>query len=146
MYDEPKMEKLTINLPPVEIGRIDLLIEGGLYPTRTEFIRSAIRKALDNHEDYLDERVSKLKAEVIGVQGEKNLNTNIFGIGVFSITKEKLTQALKLNEKIKIFVIGLVIMDKKITANLIDKAVEKVRIFGVIKAPKEVKKAMERKR
>jgi hypothetical protein len=77
---------------------------------------------------------------------EKNLNTNIFGIGVFSITKEKLTQALKLNEKIKIFVIGLVIMDKKITANLIDKAVEKVRIFGVIKAPKEVKKAMERKR
>ncbi len=29
MFEEPKMEKLTINLPPVEIARMDMLIEAG---------------------------------------------------------------------------------------------------------------------
>ncbi len=27
MFEEPKMEKLTINLPTLEIARIDMLVE-----------------------------------------------------------------------------------------------------------------------
>lgn len=39
----PPDEKITINLGPVDLGRIDLLVDEGSYGSRTDFIRDAIR-------------------------------------------------------------------------------------------------------
>jgi Arc/MetJ-type ribon-helix-helix transcriptional regulator len=63
MYEEPSMEKLTINLPPVEIARIDILVEAGYYPSRAEFIRAAIRKTLDTHHDFVSRELDKIAAK-----------------------------------------------------------------------------------
>jgi Arc/MetJ-type ribon-helix-helix transcriptional regulator len=38
----PETEKLTVNLTPVDLGRIELLVEQGFYANRAEFIRTAI--------------------------------------------------------------------------------------------------------
>ena len=36
------LDKLTINLSPVDVGRIELLVQPGFFANRAEFIRMAI--------------------------------------------------------------------------------------------------------
>lgn len=36
------LEKITINVGPVDLGQIDLLVDQGFYSNRTDFIRIAI--------------------------------------------------------------------------------------------------------
>ena len=146
MYEEPKMEKLTINLPPVEIGRIDLLVEAGLYPSRTEFIRTSIRKTLDSYQDYLDERLKVLKLEEDLAELEEGETKKIFVMGVVHLGKENFERALKSNKKLRISVVGLVVIDRSIPASLVEKAVEKIRVYGVLKASPHVKRVLENKR
>ena len=43
-------EKITINLGPVDLGRIDVLVEQGLYTNRSDLIRTAIRSQLEKNE------------------------------------------------------------------------------------------------
>jgi Arc/MetJ-type ribon-helix-helix transcriptional regulator len=41
-----ELEKITINMAPVDLGQIDLLVQEGFYQNRTDFIRTAIRNQL----------------------------------------------------------------------------------------------------
>ena len=50
-------EKITINLSPVDLGRIDVLVEQGLYSNRTDLIRTAIRNQLDRHDVVIQDLV-----------------------------------------------------------------------------------------
>src|SRR3712207_5592557 len=38
-----ELEKITINMAPVDLGQIDLLVREGFYQNRTDFIRTAVR-------------------------------------------------------------------------------------------------------
>ena len=55
----PDSEKITINLGHVDLGQIDLLVQGGFYSNRTDFIRTAIRNQLDRHEDAVKQSVAR---------------------------------------------------------------------------------------
>jgi Arc/MetJ-type ribon-helix-helix transcriptional regulator len=46
-----ELEKITINLGPVDLGQIDLLVQEGFYQNRTDFIRTAIRNQLTAHSE-----------------------------------------------------------------------------------------------
>ena len=48
MAEIDKREKMTINVGLVDLGQIDLLVDEGLYANRTDFIRTAIRRQLEN--------------------------------------------------------------------------------------------------
>ncbi|MFW9924437.1 MAG: hypothetical protein ACFFDW_14230 [Candidatus Thorarchaeota archaeon] len=145
MYEEPKMEKITVNLPPVELGRIDLLVEAGIYPTRTEFIRSAIRKILDSHEEYIADRLEMLRKETTGIETkEEEAISSLFGMGVMNLGKKNFERALAQNKKIHVTFVGLLVIDKNVSAQLVEKTVEKVRVYGVIKASNEVRKSLEK--
>jgi len=50
------MEIITIRLPRWMIQAIDDLVEKGLYPNRSEFIREAIRSHLRRYANYLERR------------------------------------------------------------------------------------------
>jgi len=50
------MEIITIRLPRWMIQAIDDLVEKGLYPNRSEFIREAIRGHLRRYANYLERR------------------------------------------------------------------------------------------
>ncbi|NHJ87636.1 MAG: hypothetical protein FK734_19400 [Asgard group archaeon] len=147
MFEEPKMEKLTVNIPPVDIGRIDIMIEAGLYPSRTEFIRAAIRKTIDSHQDFIDRRIEQLQKDY-----EENVTADIkdkytmkfFGMGVFKISKESFEKAIREGKKVYILAIGIVALDNRITPEMIEKTVEKVKVYGVLKASPKVKQALER--
>src|SRR3712207_6261315 len=37
-----ELEKITVNMAPVDLGQIDLLVREGFYQNRTDFIRTAL--------------------------------------------------------------------------------------------------------
>ncbi|NPD90617.1 MAG: hypothetical protein HGN29_18045 [Asgard group archaeon] len=143
MYEETKMEKLTINLPPVELGRIDILVEAGYYHSRTEFIRAAIRKTLDSQQDYIDSKIKQFKDiyEPTEKTEDKKFDST-FSMGVISIGKSHFERVLSKGKKAKIYVVGLLNIEKNVTPELILKSVESLRVSGVLKASPEVKVAL----
>ncbi len=61
----PDTEKITINTGVVDLGKIDVLVDEGLYTSRTDFIRTAARNLLDKHGGDLGQAVTRT-AYVIG--------------------------------------------------------------------------------
>src|SRR5213080_654107 len=55
----PPDEKVTINLGPVDVGRIDFLVEEGFFQSRTDLIRSAVRQLLEAHKGPIEDAVTR---------------------------------------------------------------------------------------
>src|SRR5918911_4091818 len=62
-----ELEKITINMAPVDLGQIDLLVQEGFYQNRTDFIRTAIRNQLNVHGEAVKQTVAR-KTLVLGLQ------------------------------------------------------------------------------
>ncbi|MFX0210688.1 MAG: CopG family transcriptional regulator [Candidatus Hodarchaeota archaeon] len=145
MYKEPNMEKLTINLPPVEIARIDILIEAGYYPSRAEFIRTAIRRTLDFHQDYINKKI-----ETITLTSEEELidsetSSRYYGVGLVHLNKNDFEKAITQGKKLKIRVVGVLDLKKDVTPEHIKGAVESIKVYGILKASSDVKAALRSK-
>ena len=121
-------EKITVNLPAVDLGKIDYLVEQGFYNTRTEFIRTAIKSEIDKNAFVFD-KISKEISED---------DKFIFAIGVYNLSRETLEKYLSSGNKIKIFVVGMCYLSKDLDINLVSKTVESFRAYGIKKGPKEV--------
>jgi Arc/MetJ-type ribon-helix-helix transcriptional regulator len=139
------MEKLTINLPPVEVARIDILVEAGYYPSRAEFIRSSIRNTLDMHRDYIEKRMDTLTSRSRETLSSAEGDVEIFGIGVHVLGKEELERAIAQGRKVKLHVIGMLKLGKSVTPELIESAVTSAKVYGVLRASPQVKRALQGK-
>src|ERR671933_504628 len=62
-----ELEKITINMAPVDLGQVDLLVREGFYQNRTDFIRTAIRNLLNTHAESVRQTVAR-KELVLGLQ------------------------------------------------------------------------------
>ena len=114
-------EKVCVNLPAAELGKIDVLVAQGLYSSRTDLIRAGIRKTLeDNHEA---------------------VHTVIKGgarIGYQILSRAELEMAKRSGTKLTIFVMGVLRIQTDVTPDLADATVEQIQIFGTVKGPKAV--------
>ena len=149
MYQEQKMEKLTVNLPPGELARMDILVEAGFYPSRTELIRVGVRKTLDSHQDFINERISELREDADRENkkfSSDDFSTNMFFMGVAQLNVKTFEKAITQNKKIRVIAVGLLVIDKDVTVEQIEQTVEKIRVYGVIKASPQVKKALSKKK
>jgi Arc/MetJ-type ribon-helix-helix transcriptional regulator len=144
MYEEPKMEKITINLPPVEIARMDILIEAGYYPNRTEFIRTAVRRTLDVHQDFISNKIDSIVSPPEGEMKPDVVSRRVWGVGVIGLGRDVLERAVAQGEKVSIHVVGMLIVNADITPDLVEKAVESVKIYGILRASPRVRKALQR--
>lgn len=144
MYEEPKMEKITINLPPVEIARMDILIEAGYYPNRTEFIRTAVRRTLDVHQDFISKKIDSIVSPPEGEMKPDVVSRRVWGVGVIGLGRDVLERAVAQGEKVSIHVVGMLIVNDDITPDLVEKAVESVKIYGILRASPKVRKALQR--
>lgn len=121
-------EKITINLLPVDLGQIDLLVEQGFYSNRTDFIRIAIRNQLQSHntevKDYASER--------------------FFVMGVLKFNKQDLEELAKREKQLELKLIGALIVSEDVSLELAKQTFGKVKIFGTIKAPQQVKQFIQR--
>jgi len=119
-------EKITINMGPVDLGKIDLLVEEGHYSNRTDFIRTAIRSQLDKHAPEVQHAVA----------------AHSFVVGVLSYDRSDLERLKAKRKKLTITVIGALHLSKNISPELARDAIESVRVRGIFHASDEVKAAL----
>src|SRR6478672_3670319 len=96
-------EKVCVNLPAAELGKIDVLVAEGLFASRTDVIRNGIRLVIDHHEDAIQR--ATLADSRIGYQ---------------LLTKTERTAARALHKRLSIFVIGVLRIQGSVTPELAD--------------------------
>lgn len=119
-------EKITINLGPVDLGRIDVLVEQGLYSNRTDAIRTGIRNLLDRHDSVIKE-VTVRKS---------------FVLGVMVLDRKNLVRWKAEGKRVSLHVIGHLNLSKDIDPELARETIESVSVRGVFRASPEVKEAL----
>ena len=140
-------EKLTINLSVVELAQVDVLVERGIYSNRSDFIRTSVRNHLKDYNE-------KIENQLIPIGSEAKWTG---GIGIISISKSTLEQLAAKGKKqedesygifgipkLNISVIGMLIFDKDISAELFEKTVAKVSIRGKLVASPEIKDIIDK--
>lgn len=150
-------EKITINIGAVDLGQIDLLVDQGFYSNRSDFIRTAIRTMLSTHGDDLqrikstnlfgmDKVVSELNkvnnevAQAIEKIDPAKLEGYCFaGTGMFVFDKAYLESVKISGRKIEATIVGMLVITKDVSAELVKDTFKKARVYGIIKASEEVK-------
>ncbi|MCW4052695.1 MAG: hypothetical protein NWE78_05770, partial [Candidatus Bathyarchaeota archaeon] len=70
---------------------------------------------------------------------------NISGVGVQVLGKEALERAIEQGRKVKLHIVGMLKLGKGVTPELVENAVESAKVYGVLRASPEVKKALQNK-
>ena len=125
---EKQYEKITVNLPAVDLGKIDYLVEQGFYNTRTEFIRTSIKGEIDKNSFAIDKVI----------QEEEAKEGSFFAVGVISLNKADLERYAANNKKVDLFTIGMCFINKNVTVELASKTIKSFRVYGIKKGPKDV--------
>lgn len=137
-----KSEKVTINLGAVELAQIDFLVEKGLYASRSDFIRLAIRKQTEEHQKEIKQFVDP---SAQGTFASVGLFTGpfVWGLGLSGIGQEHVEEAFRAGRKISIRVIGILKIDEDVNPEQFRQVLKHVKIFGKVKAEPEIKKIIE---
>jgi len=119
-------EKITINMSAVDLGKVDLLVQEGLYSNRTDFIRTAIRNLIDKH----------------SVEIQQSVVRHAFGIGMFHYSHTDFEKIKASGKKLVISIIGMLDLAYDIPPQLADEVVESIQVRGIFQASEEVKKVL----
>ena len=121
-----ELEKITINMAPVDLGQIDLLVREGFYQNRTDFIRTAIRNQLASHAEALRQTVAR-KTLVLGLQ---------------HYTRGDLEALRAAGEKLEIRVLGLASIADDVSPELALATIDSLEVLGTFRASPAVKSAL----
>ena len=119
-------EKITINLGLVDLGQIDLLVQGGFYSNRTDFIRTAIRNQLVTHAETVKQTVAR--------------NTLVLGLQHY--TRRDLEAVQAAGQKLQIQGLGLVSIAHDVSPELAQATIDSLVVLGAFRASAEVKAAL----
>lgn len=122
----PDTEKITINMSAVDLGKIDLLVQEGLYSNRTDFIRTAIRNLLDKH----------------SLEIQQSVTRNSYVIGALIYDSADFEKYRLKGQKIKMTIIGYLHLADDISPQLAKEVVESVQVRGIFHASDDVKAAL----
>ena len=121
-----ELEKITINLAPVDLGQIDLLVREGFYQNRSDFIRTAIRNQISSHAESVRQTVSRREL-VLGLQ---------------HYSARDLERVREAGERLQIKVVGLASLADDVDPELALDTIESVTVLGTFRASREVKAAL----
>lgn len=122
----PETEKVTVNLGLVDIAQMDLLVEEGFYTNRTDFVRTAIRKQLERHNEEIRQTVVRKR----------------FVVGLQRYAKADLERSVAAGERLEIHVLGLATIEDDVTPELARAAIASLRVLGAFVASSAVKAAL----
>ncbi len=122
----PDTEKITINMSAVDLGKIDLLVQEGLYSNRTDFIRTAIRAQMEKHTFEIQQSVSR----------------HSYVVGVVSYNRSDFLKLLARHEKLNLAIVGLLHLQDDITPELAADVIESIQVRGIFLASASVKVAL----
>lgn len=120
------MEKLTVNLSPVDVGQIELLVAQGFYANRAEFIRVAIHDQLASHTEVV--RQASTRRSMV--------------IGALTHDRSSLERAKDAGERLSLRVIGLLVIGNDVPPELAQATIQSVAVYGVFRASDAVKAAL----
>jgi len=126
MAEIDKSEKITINVGLIDLGQIDLLVDEGFYANRTDFIRTAIRRQLENRADAVKKTVAR-RALTLGTQ---------------HLSRRDLEKLRDAGQTIELHVLGLATIANDVSADLALATISSVEVLGAFRAPREVKAAL----
>jgi Arc/MetJ-type ribon-helix-helix transcriptional regulator len=121
-----EMEKLTVNLGPVDLGQIELLVEQGFYANRAEFIRAAIQNQLARHGDQVREATTR----------------NSYLMGALSFGRKALEEERREGRRLKLHLVGYLSIAEDVTPELAKATIESLKVLGIFRASPEVKAAL----
>jgi Arc/MetJ-type ribon-helix-helix transcriptional regulator len=121
-----ELEKITINMAPVDLGQVDLLVQEGFYQNRTDFIRTAIRNQLTTHAEALKQTVAR-KTLVLGLQ---------------HYTRRDLEAVRAAGETLQIRVLGLASIADDVPPELALATIDSLEVLGAFRASPAVKAAL----
>ena len=110
----------------VDLGKVDLLVQEGVYSNRTDFIRTAIRSQLEKHTFEIQQTVTRQS----------------FVIGVLVYDRGDLEKRKVKGEKMNIHVIGMLHLADNISPELAIEVIDSIRVRGVFNATQAVKDAL----
>ena len=119
-------EKITINLGPVDLGRIDLLVQEGFFSNRTDFIRTAIRSQLAAQAAELGRSIERHRLE----------------LGLHELTHADLEALRDAGEVLHLRVVGLARFASDIDPELARQTIASLTVLGALQAPPAVKAAL----
>ncbi|MGC9448216.1 CopG family transcriptional regulator [Cereibacter johrii] len=119
-------EKITINLGPVDLGRIDLLVQEGFYANRSDFIRTAIRNQLGTEADAVTRSIERHTLE----------------LGLRDIGRPELEAAQAAGELLHVRVVGLARIAPDVSADLARATIGSLTVLGALQASAEIKAAL----
>ena len=122
----PDTEKITINMSAVDLGKVDLLVQEGLYSNRTDFIRTAIRSQLDKH----------------NLEIQQSVTRHSYTIGALVYDRSDLEKRKAKGEKIALNLIGILHLSSDITPELAREVIESIQVRGIFHASEAVKAAL----
>lgn len=115
-----------MNLGPVDLGKIDLLVEEGFFGSRADFIRSAVRRLADDHRQVLQEAATRRE----------------FTLGYVRQSRKSLELARRKKERLDIRVVGVFEIAEDVTPELAKDTLERVWVLGALRAPAQVVSAL----
>jgi Arc/MetJ-type ribon-helix-helix transcriptional regulator len=119
-------EKITINMSAVDLGKVDLLVQEGLYANRTDFIRTAIRSQLERH----------------NLEVQQSVARHSYGIGVFEYDLKDFERLKASGKRIKFTVVGVLHIAHDVPPDLAAEVIETIQVRGVFNASEAVKAAL----
>ena len=122
----PDSEKITINMNAVDLGKVDLLVQEGVYANRTDFIRTAIRSQLEKHSFEVQQTVTR----------------HSYVIGVLLYNRKDLEERRAKGIKLSISVVGILTLDDDISPELASEVIETIKVRGVFNVSAAVKAAL----
>jgi len=120
-------EKITINLSPVDLGRIDVLVEQGLFSNRTDLIRSAIRTLLSKEERVIEDVTTRKS----------------FSIGVIMLNRRDLERLREEKKKVAYRIIGSLMLSKDIDPDLARETIESISVRGSLRMSAKLREALK---
>jgi Arc/MetJ-type ribon-helix-helix transcriptional regulator len=124
--DAERSEKITVNIGLVDLGQIDLLVSEGFFANRTDFIRTAIRRQLEDRSDALDRTVARREL-VLGIQ---------------RYSRDALEQLRDGGRMVELRVLGLAAIDDDVSPELAVATIARVEVLGAFRASEAVKAAL----
>jgi Arc/MetJ-type ribon-helix-helix transcriptional regulator len=118
-----ELEKITINMGPVDLGQIDLLVREGFYQNRTDFIRTAIRNQLNTHAEAVKQTVVR-KEMVLGLQ---------------HYTRSDLEAVRAASKTLEIKVLGLASIADDVSPELALETIASLEVLGAFRASPAIK-------
>jgi Arc/MetJ-type ribon-helix-helix transcriptional regulator len=121
-----KSEKITINVGPVDLGQIDLLVNEGFFASRTDFIRTAIRRQLQTRATTVDRTVAR----------------RALTLGTAHYTRRDLEEIRDSGHTVELRVLGLASIADDVSPELALATITAVEVLGAFRAPAAVKAAL----